>query len=98
MKGTFPQENILAAIVLVILLIGFFLILYIAVQPSMNQIEWYEEIYIVKSGDTLWEIADEFCPEGVDKREWIYEVQTINNIHDSAIYPGQRIKVLVPAF
>ena len=40
----------------------------------------------VESGDTLWRLADEYCPNTIDKREWIYEVRKLNNI--DVLYPG----------
>lgn len=96
MKGIFTEGNIIAALTLVALLIVALIILIFAVQPTMNRVEWTEEIYIVRSGDTLWAIADKYCPDIVDKREWIYEVQNLNKIGDSTIHPGQRLTVLVP--
>ena len=71
-------------------------LLIVAVQPTMNKIEWQEETYSVKSGDTLWEIADKYCPDIVDKREWIAEVQKLNNLHGSALRIGQKLTVLAP--
>ena len=97
MKGLFTTGNITAALAMVILLFVGIAILVIAVQPTMKQIEWDEETYIVKSGDTLWTIADKYCPEIVDKREWIHEIQELNDLHGSILHPGQRLKVLAPA-
>ena len=96
MKGLFTGGNIGAAVALVAMLVVFIMLL-IAVQPTMRKIEWQEETYIVKSGDTLWRIADKYCPDIVDKREWIAEVQELNNLHGSILHPGQRLKVLAPA-
>lgn len=96
-RGLQLESNFAAVLFLAALLVVAFILLSQILQSSMEKIEWREETYIVQSGDTLWEIADEFCPIDVDKREWIYEVQTINNIHGSALYPGQRIRVLTPA-
>lgn len=96
MKGLFTQENLTAAIILIVLLIGCFILLAIAIQPTMNRIEWDEETYIVKSGDTLWEIADRYCPDIVDKREWIAEVKELNDLGSSTLHPGQMLTVLAP--
>ena len=97
MKGLFTTGSITAAVALVIFIGIALVLLLIATQPTMKQIEWDEETYIVKSGDTLWTIADKYCPEIVDKREWIHEVQELNNLHGSILHPGQRLKVLAPA-
>ena len=96
MKELFTQENITAALILIVLVIGLFLLLIIAAQPTMNRVEWEVDTYIVKSGDTLWAIADRYCPDIVDIREWIAEVKELNNLNDSTIHPGQRLKVLAP--
>ena len=96
MKGFITGGHIGAAVAVIALLIILLMVL-IAVQPTMNKIEWEEETYIVKSGDTLWRIADKYCPDIVDKREWIAEVQELNNLHSSVLHPGQSLKVLVPA-
>lgn len=90
------SNNITAALAMVILLIVGLTVLVMAVQPTMKQIDWSEETYIVKSGDTLWTIADKYCPEIVDKREWIAEVQELNQLNNSTIHPGQMLKVLAP--
>lgn len=72
------------------------LILNYAFQPTMDGIEWQEETYIVKSGDSLWAISRDYCPEGVDCREWINEIQALNDLPSSNIHPGQRLTVLAP--
>ena len=96
MKGLFATGGITAAVALVLFIGITLVLLLIATQSTMTKIEWDEETYIVKSGDTLWTIADKYCPEIVDKREWIHEVQELNDIHSSTIHPGQRLKVLAP--
>lgn len=65
-------------------------------QPTMDRIEWREEIYRVQDGDTLWAIAGEYCPNNVDRREWIEEIRALNDLPNSMIYPGQRLTVLTP--
>jgi len=53
------------------------------------------DTYVVMAGDTLWSIADEFCPEGVDKREYIDDLRVHNRIDSAAIYPGQEIEIWI---
>lgn len=83
---------ILGALVIVLS----FMLLNYAFQPSMNRVEWREETYRVQSGDSLWAISYDYCPDGVDRREWIEEIREINDLPDSNIHPGQRLTVLAP--
>lgn len=53
----------------------------------------YRYDYTVKSGDTLWNIASEACPEGMDVREYIHEISKMNGIDDGRIRPGQTIEL-----
>lgn len=90
-KGNFT--TIILGVLLIILV--FFIFMY-ALQPTTDRVEWRQETYIVKSGDSLWSISSKFCPDNVDQREWIAEVKQINGLEDSNIYPGQRLVVLAP--
>jgi len=56
-----------------------------APSPTYNSVE-----YRVKSGDTLWTLADEYCPDSMDKREWIHKVMRDNDIV-GYIYPGDTV-------
>lgn len=44
--------------------------------------------YVVKSGDTLWSIAEEHCPKSMDKRLYIYMAAKENGIENCMIRPG----------
>lgn len=63
--------------------------------PSMDGYEWQEEIYTVQHGDSLWSISREYCPEGVDRDEWIAEVRDRNRMTSDIIRPGDDLIVLV---
>lgn len=64
-------------------------------RPTLDEYEWEEDTHRVKEGDSLWAISYEYCPENVDRREWVDEVQRLNNIDDGIIHPGQKLTVLV---
>jgi nucleoid-associated protein YgaU len=49
---------------------------------------------IVESGDTLWDLAREYKSSG-DLRQYIREVEKINNLTDSLIYEGDILKMPV---
>ena len=55
----------------------------------------YSEI-TVQSGDTLWNLADEFGPDDKDLREVVFAICEINDISADSIYPGQTI--LIPVY
>ena len=64
-------------------------------QPDKQYIEWLEnrEIteYYVEQGETLWSIAQQYKPEFMDIREYVYEIQQLNNI--SNLYAGDIIQI-----
>ena len=84
----------LAVLAVVILFVGGVLN---SIQSTMDGFDWQEESYTVEEGDSLWTISYDYCPEGVDRREWVDEVQALNNMSSCTIYPGQHITVLAPA-
>ncbi|MEW6624724.1 MAG: LysM peptidoglycan-binding domain-containing protein [Bacillota bacterium] len=46
----------------------------------------------VQEGDTLWGIAKKHHPNK-DIRKVIYQIEKLNNISKSMIYPGQQLKI-----
>lgn len=66
-------------------------------QPTMDAVEWQEEIYYTKEGDSLWSIADKHCPGTVDRREWIDEVKALNRLEGRHLQPYQHIVILTTA-
>ena len=58
------------------------------------QSEYSEETVTVQSGDTLWGIADAYCPDDMDKREYIREIEADNDC-TSVIRPGNVLTVRV---
>ena len=48
---------------------------------------------VVRSGDTLWEIADRFSPESADLRIVIRELASFNGLHSKALRPGQVLRI-----
>lgn len=64
-------------------------------RPTMDGYEWQEELYTVQEGDSLWSIAGRYCPDGVDRGEWVDEIQALNDLRSSIIHPGDDLIVLV---
>ena len=54
----------------------------------------YQTVEVI-DGDTLWDIADMYMPDDMDRREAVYELSQINNLEDTQLEPGQEIKVPV---
>lgn len=93
----FLESNAPTVVLLILLAVASVLILNYAFQPTMDGIEWREETYRVQAGDSLWAISAGYCPEGVDRREWVDEIRALNDLPDSMIHPGQTLIVLAPA-
>lgn len=88
------SNPLIAVLLLIVLIAASFLVLSLAGQSTMGRVEWQEESYRVQSGDSLWAISYEYCPDDVDRREWVEEVRTINGLTSSVIHPGQQLTVL----
>jgi hypothetical protein len=43
---------------------------------------------VVRAGDTLWQLAIDHGPQGVDPRRTIDTIRRINNLSDSDLRPG----------
>lgn len=48
---------------------------------------------MVESGDTLWDIAEEYCIEGESMIDYLEELKAINGIHDGNVKSGCYIVV-----
>ncbi|NLM49519.1 MAG: LysM peptidoglycan-binding domain-containing protein [Clostridiaceae bacterium] len=79
---------------LFLLLLLVTLVITINVSAFCNFSQKPDEYVIIKinPGDTLWDIA-KYYSNGQDIRKVIYEINKINNLEGSNIYPNQLIKV-----
>ena len=50
--------------------------------------------YVVKPGDTLWDIASEYAPKGTDKREYIFNLKKDNGLQRSDLCPGMILEIV----
>lgn len=78
--------------VLISLALFFLIAILIAFTSARKPEVTGTETVTVYAGDTLWEMADKYCPGSVDKREWIYAVKKMNKI--TVLSPGE-IEVVV---
>ena len=81
--------RVLAIICFIVLLIFIISGLY-QKNTKASQVQLYQ-IYVVKSGDTLWDIAKQYTRG--DPRELIYQIRQSNNLSTSIIYAGQELKI-----
>ena len=88
------SNPLIAVLLLIVLITASFLVLNFVGRSTMDRVEWQEEVYRVQSGDSLWAISGDYCPDDVDRREWIAEIRELNGLNDSTIHPGQRLTVL----
>lgn len=49
--------------------------------------------YTVQPGDTLWSIAQTYGPPGIDTREYVFELQRLNDINPQ-LQVGQTLQVI----
>jgi len=55
-------------------------------EPSYMQVE-------IQAGDTLWNIAGQYGPANMDRRQLVFEICRVNDINADTIQPGQTILV-----
>lgn len=66
----------------------------VACSKHEEDVEWNTFEYTVYQGETLWEIAEEYCPEDMDKRDYIEEIKELNNMDTYALDAWQEITLL----
>lgn len=92
------KTNLVAIIIIIIITSTIFTIGYTIGKNKAIDETWcnnrHTETIVVKSGDTLWGIAKEHCPDNVYILEYIEEIKTLNNI-DGNIYAGDKILVYI---
>ena len=66
----------------------------VAFRPKAENPENYRSIE-VQSGQTLWQIASVYVPEGEDLRAFVWELKKINHLENSNLYPHQILQIPV---
>lgn len=96
MSKILEHNNLLMVLLALVLVVTSILALNHAFRSTMDGIEWNEEIHRVQAGDSLWAIAGIYCPDNVNRNEYIEEIRALNGLRDSTIYRGQSLIVLAP--
>ncbi|MGZ5212774.1 MAG: LysM peptidoglycan-binding domain-containing protein [Actinomycetota bacterium] len=52
----------------------------------------WEQVYVVRSGDTVWSIAERAAGEA-DPREWVDAIAARNGIAAGVVVPGQALVI-----
>ena len=94
MTKLFENNTVAVALLLVVLVLVSILLLNHVFRSTMDAVDWQEGIYRVERGDSLWSISGRYCPDSVDRREWIEEIQALNDLSDGTIRPGQKLIIL----
>lgn len=84
------MRKIVLALIAVSLLILLLMTVGLASQKTL-----VEQEYAVRYGDSLWDIAGQFCPDGIDTWSYIHMISELNGLRDSCIQPYQKLIVLV---
>jgi nucleoid-associated protein YgaU len=76
--------------VIIIVLIVMFTAIFSDISYGFNESSY--ELYTVKSGDTLWDIAKQYYDNG-DIRKQVYKIKALNKFKSSVLITGQQIKL-----
>jgi len=83
---------IISMVILTVFFISFFSLMTNTYKAyAIKEVEYLE--VIVNSGDTVWDIAKEYRNEKQDVRELVYIILEVNEIENSMIYKGQKIRI-----
>lgn len=83
-------KNILTGITMVAIVILMVTLLVTAIMPRYH---FHEKVYVVISGDCIWDIASRYCPKSMDRWEYIEKVCEANNLTTYTLQPGQVLTV-----
>ncbi len=73
------------------------LLLFIGIRLAPSDVSAHDQVeyasVTVAPGDTLWDIASQYRPVGVDIRAFVDHIQSLNGLRSPLIQPGQVLKV-----
>ena len=83
------MRNGIIAMILIVVVIT-------AIRLSNKEEKGYELTnYIVRTGDTLWSIAETHATEDMDIREYSYFIEEDNELKNKLIYPNMNLTIRI---
>ena len=61
-------------------------------QTDVPQYKYYKSI-VIKDGDSLWSIANEYNPDKFNTQEYIDEIKELNDLTSETIHAGQHLLI-----
>ena len=87
------RSNALLRVVVLLTVAVAALFLLLAGQVDAGSDVALTQEHIVRSGDTLWEIARSNTVVGADVRDTVDDIRAMNALAGSTIFPGDRLTV-----
>lgn len=93
------SKKIKINIIAITIIVSIFACGYAVGRDKAEDKVWHDnrttQTVVVKSGDTLWDIAEEYKPNNVYILEYIDDIKQLNGITNSTIHEGDTILVYV---
>lgn len=87
---TIRQTKVIGIIALVAIFFTFVIgAVMVVAHPSFDKADYDIISYSVRSGDSLWSLAQTYKVADDATNEWIYEVANLNNLDSSDLYTSQ---------
>ncbi|HZG88479.1 LysM peptidoglycan-binding domain-containing protein [Paenibacillus sp.] len=64
-----------------------------AEEPTKSYVLDEMPILCVEPGDTLWDIAEEYAPEGVSVKAYVKQIMIANSLEQAALEVGQVLRL-----
>lgn len=85
-----PNVRSSLRVAVTVLVVGVFLGLLVPVLLAADEPVEGPRVHIVRSGDTLWRLAETYAPDD-DPRRFVFEVQRLNGLKGVSLQPGLRL-------
>jgi hypothetical protein len=85
------RSNALLRVVVLLTVAVAALFLLLAGQVDAGDSAMLTQEHVVRSGETLWEIAGSHTADGADVRDTVDDIKAMNVLDGSTIFPGDRL-------